>query len=593
MYILLEVIFFLSLVTILYHLFGYPLLLRFFAANKSAIKPVFDGPFNHFTFVIPMYNEEVFIAKKIENLATLDYPYSHFNVILIDDGSMDNTLTFAYNAAKKHPGLVLEIKKNPVNKGKVAIYNQEIPGLSDACIIVLSDVSASLSHNVLKRANAYFNNAKVGAFSAHYVLDSYALHGEQTYWNYQSKIQRLESHLGSPIGYHGTGYAIRKSLWEPLPDATINDDFVMPMRVIAKGYLGVFDEECTACEVELSSEHIDWNRRVRIAQGNIQQVYYLRQLLALRHGFVAWMFFSGKVLRVFLPWLFILLFLSSSLLAFSNRLIFDAILVFQCFIYLIALGNSICNFNSKIANVITYFIKGQVSIFMGWLRLPQHSGHWRRANAIRKSTFIHPLVRGIKWIIDKLAAVIGLCLLMLLLPFIALLIKRASPGPIFYKQLRVGKSLEHHTKLFYLYKFRTMHCDSDKSNLIWTMENDPRIFPLGNFLRCTHLDELPQFFNILKGDMSLVGPRPERPSLHFYIEKNIPFYSERLYGLLPGMTGLAQVSRGPDRVIEDVRQKVSFDHAYAMHLTKPWIWIKLEIVILLKTIKLVVVGKEL
>ena len=591
--IVLEVIFFLSLLIILYHFCGYPLLLRFFAGRRQAIQPGGEEPLNNFIFVIPMYNEEIFIAKKIENLAHLDYPSTHYRVILIDDGSTDSTLVLAKTAAKKYPNLLLEIQTNAVNQGKVALYNQVIPDLFDDAILMLSDVSALLSENVLQRANAFFNNPKVGAFSVHYILDEHALHGEQTYWDYQSKIQSLESRLGSPIGYHGTGYAIRKSLWEPLFEATINDDFVMPMKVITKGYLGVFDEGSSASEIELSSEQLDWNRRVRIATGNIQQVFYLREMLAPRHGFIAWMFFSGKVLRVFLPWLFISLFLSALLLSFSNVLIFNVILAVQCLVYLVAFINSITNLHSKLANIITYFIKGQVSIFMGWLRFPRHSGHWMRANAMPKSSFVHPVIRIIKWIIDKSAALVGLFILLLLLPWIALLIKRASPGPIFYKQLRVGRSSEKSTHLFYLYKFRTMNCDLAHSHLKWTAENDPRIFPLGRFLRRTHLDELPQFFNILKGDMSLVGPRPERPCLYPYIENNIPFYSERLYGILPGMTGLAQVSRGPDRVIEDVREKVAYDHAYAIHLTKPWIWIKLEFVILLKTLKLVLVGKEL
>src|SRR5690349_4687882 len=132
---------------------------------------------------------------------------------------------------------------------------------------------------------------------------------------------------------------------------------------------------------------------------------------------------------------------------------------------------------------------------------------------MQKSSFIPPSVRVAKWIIDKIGALIGLSILIIMLPFMAVLIKRSSPGPIFYKQLRVGKGTEKYTQLFYVYKFRTMNIDADKSTLKWTLEHDPRIYPFGEFLRKTHLDEFPQFFNVLKGEMSLVGPRPERPCL--------------------------------------------------------------------------------
>ena len=105
------------------------------------------------------------------------------------------------------------------------------------------------------------------------------------------------------------------------------------------------------------------------------------------------------------------------------------------------------------------------------------------------------------------------------------------------------------------------------------------------------MDEIPQFWNILKGDMSLIGPRPERPSLFPYIIKHIPFYEERLYWVKPGLTGLAQVTYRYDKTIDDVRRKVAYDHAYAIYLTKPLIWFKTDIRIIIKTITLVLLGR--
>ena len=112
------------------------------------------------------------------------------------------------------------------------------------------------------------------------------------------------------------------------------------------------------------------------------------------------------------------------------------------------------------------------------------------------------------------------------------------------------------------------------SGPVWAKKNDPRITKVGIFLRKTRLDELPQWLNVLKGEMSVVGPRPERPCFVKKLEDSIPFYTERTFGLRPGITGLAQVNQEPDSTIEDVRNKVLYDHAYAVRLGTWWSWIR-------------------
>ena len=197
-----------------------------------------------------------------------------------------------------------------------------------------------------------------------------------------------------------------------------------------------------------------------------------------------------------------------------------------------------------------------------------------------------------KGIMDKVFAVIGLGLTALLFPLIALAIKWDSKGPIFYRQLRVGRAWPHKTEIFEIIKFRTMKIDAEQSGQAqWAQKSDPRITQVGKLLRKLRLDELPQFYNILRGDMSLIGPRPERPVFIKLLENQIPFYDERMYGIAPGITGLAQVSRGYDGNIEDVRAKVAFDHAYAMALGKTKTWFLTDAKILLATIKVVILGK--
>ncbi|CAM2870061.1 MULTISPECIES: sugar transferase [Vibrio] len=197
-----------------------------------------------------------------------------------------------------------------------------------------------------------------------------------------------------------------------------------------------------------------------------------------------------------------------------------------------------------------------------------------------------------KRIFDFLCAVIGLLMLSPILPAIALAIKIDSKGPIFYKQLRVGKSTPEQMMFFEIIKFRTMYVDAEtRTGAVWATQNDPRITPVGRFLRKTRLDEIPQLFNVIRGDMSLIGPRPERPSFYNKLETAIPYFADRTYGVMPGITGLAQVNQGYDTCIDDVRRKVGFDHSYALSLRSLKSWILMDISIITKTLIVMVDGR--
>ncbi len=161
--------------------------------------------------------------------------------------------------------------------------------------------------------------------------------------------------------------------------------------------------------------------------------------------------------------------------------------------------------------------------------------------------------------------VVACGLLILAAPFIgvaAVLVKLTSRGPVFYSQIRLGLN----GRPYRIYKVRTMAHDCEKhSGPRWSTAGDPRITPVGRFLRKTHLDELPQLWNVLRGDMSLVGPRPERPEFATQLGKAIPGYLERLQ-VRPGITGLAQIQLPPDTDLESVRRKLTRDLYYVQHL---------------------------
>lgn len=159
---------------------------------------------------------------------------------------------------------------------------------------------------------------------------------------------------------------------------------------------------------------------------------------------------------------------------------------------------------------------------------------------------------------DRVLAIVGLLLYLPFLAVFAILIKATSRGPVLFKQDRVGKD----GKVFGIIKLRTMYLDAEESTgPIWAKPNDPRITPVGKFLRMTHLDEVPQLINVIKGEMSIVGPRPERPVFVDRFRNQIPNYSERLR-VKPGITGLAQVCHRYDETLRDVKRKLAYDLLY-------------------------------
>jgi lipopolysaccharide/colanic/teichoic acid biosynthesis glycosyltransferase len=153
----------------------------------------------------------------------------------------------------------------------------------------------------------------------------------------------------------------------------------------------------------------------------------------------------------------------------------------------------------------------------------------------------------------------------------ALLVKLTSRGPVFYSQVRLGLG----GRPFRIYKVRTMIQDSEKHGACWSRPGDPRITPVGRFLRLTHLDELPQLWNVLCGDMSLVGPRPERPEFVPSLERAVPRYRDRMQ-VRPGLTGLAQEQLPPDTDLESVRRKLACDLFYVRHFT---FWLDVRLLI--------------
>ena len=185
--------------------------------------------------------------------------------------------------------------------------------------------------------------------------------------------------------------------------------------------------------------------------------------------------------------------------------------------YIEKIEDNVCDFNDKITSSIDYSIVNDSFLFKIYHR-----------------------------ILDIIVAIIGLVISIPIIIVFGFLIKKEDGGPVFYKQDRLGKD----GKIIFIYKLRSMRINAETNGAIWAEKNDPRITKVGKFIRKTRIDEIPQFLNILKGEMSIIGPRPERPTLTMEFNDQIPGFINRLV-IKPGLTGYAQVHGGYDISPED------------------------------------------
>jgi sugar transferase (PEP-CTERM system associated) len=206
-------------------------------------------------------------------------------------------------------------------------------------------------------------------------------------------------------------------------------------------------------------------------------------------------------------------------------------------------------------------------------------------NSLNPSSFIFsegfrikPSQQIARRIVSTLTALVGLLILLPFFPFIVLMVRLSSPGPIFFHQTRVGMN----GKNFKVHKFRTMRTDAEATGAKWATKNDPRVTKVGMFMRKTRLDELPQLWNVLIGDMGFVGPRPERPEFVPMLVEQIPYFELR-HMIRPGLTGWAQVRFGYGATMAEAREKLEFDLYYIKHMA-----LGLDLLIMFETVKTII-----
>lgn len=284
---MLELIALLTCSAIAYHHAAYPLLLRALA-RKTAPEPALQLPMDagqpDVTILVPAYQEARRIREKIRNLAALDYPHDKIKIIIACDGCTDST---AQNARDEVSALTasdiatsrlnIQIVEHQDNRGKVAVLNEAIAAARSQ-IVVLTDVSSRVAPGALARLVRWFADPEVAIACGKYKLPAGAQAGEHAYWAYQNALKELEAASAAPMGVNGAFYGLRRSLWSPLPADAINDDFILPMRMVAAGGKIALDSSIEIEELEASSRVQDLRRRVRLGAGNLQQIFMCQQL---------------------------------------------------------------------------------------------------------------------------------------------------------------------------------------------------------------------------------------------------------------------------------------------------------------------------
>lgn len=588
-----------SIITVFaYHHFIYPFLLQL-VAKKQPEKVASQHKLSHretpsIGVFIAAYNEADFIEEKLHNLASQLYPNDKMGIHIVGDGCTDNTASIVKKvSAHLHEQFIYcTFDELDVNAGKVNALNHLINHYRDEYdIIVFTDVSALLSVDCLEQVAMSMQHPEVIAVSGNYQPNPDAHQSLDKYWQYQNAIRYLEGQLGAVNGFAGAMFAMRAEAVKPLASETINDDFVQIVSALGKSKCARFNDAISIIECEPDDQQQDFKRRVRIGAGNWQQ---LSAIFSALKGFskAQWFsFVSNKVLRGVMPILLLVCACALILLASSGDFVAQGLLAGAFMVHLVGITKAMFKWrvNLGLIDSINYLVASYVAALIGILTLSRFNRPWRRVSKT-KSRF--SMIAVCKRTLDIIGSVVGLVLFSPIMLLAAIAIKLDSKGAVIYKQLRVGRITENKSELIYVYKLRTMCMDAEKATgAVWAQGNDPRITRVGRFLRKTRIDELPQFWNVLLGDMALIGPRPERPSFYSKLENEIPFFIQRTYGIKPGISGLAQVMNGYDESVEDVRNKIAWDYSYALSMTRFSTWLTMELDIVFKTIKVVILGK--
>lgn len=530
--------------------------------------------------VIPVYNERERVEEKLRNTFELLYPQDRMHVVVCDDGSTDGT---AAKLSQLQTRYDFELVRHSTNRGKSSAINT-LMRTGESEIVMVTDASAELIPTTALALAEALEPEEVGVAQVPYATSGAQSGG----WRMASRLRQWMSQSDALVGAHGACYAVKSRLVQPLAEDTINDDYVLPMMIRAMGKRAVHTDAGHAYEMAHDEAQDRAARWCRITQGNVQMLWRHRRLMAPKYGMLATSLILHKAMKTAGPiWLAMiaiggLMVMSSSLYAMSGALLGSLWVAVAMLL------------SRRLTHIVTLGAQAQWAVARGlWRSLRAESVQWSApSQSFDRPAPVPQSIEILKRALDICAATVGLILGAPIMLVVAALIKLSDGGPVVYRQTRVCRVVDGVEHTFSMMKFRTMRQDAEqKSGPTWAVNNDNRVTPVGRWLRKMRLDELPQLWHVLVGEMSLVGPRPERPFFTEKLKDAIPFYDDRLMSMKPGITGLAQIYCGYDTTVDGVRDKIQYDLLYNVHLYRVSTYLRMECVIVLKTVVVALTGR--
>jgi len=329
-----EKLFLASFIILFYVFVGYPLLLA--VLQKVAGRPVRKRPIEpNVTVILAVHNERQRIEKRLQNLLSLDYPREKLQIIVSIDGATDGTET----VVQRYEEYGVTVLQSKWHVGKAAAINRAMLSAAGD-IVIFADARQAFDKAAVRQLAANFADASVGAASGELLLMDHETQREAAnpvglYWRYEKLIRSFESRVHSVVGATGAIYAIRRELFTPLPEETILDDVMIPLRIVLAGKRVVFDASATAADVVACCPRSEYRRKVRTLAGNYQLVALLPKILVPFRNPIAWQLWSHKIGRLAAPFAMIVLFLSNALLV--NSRVYASLFALQSIWYSVAL----------------------------------------------------------------------------------------------------------------------------------------------------------------------------------------------------------------------------------------------------------------
>lgn len=391
MEVFLETLFWCSLAIVIYTYIGYGIILyalvKIKELFKSPLSPELPQELPDVTLFIAAYNEQEVVDEKMANCYQLDYPKDKLNIIWVTDGSTDTT----NEKLAGYPEIT--VLYEPQRNGKTAALNRGVPFVKTP-FTVFTDANTMLNREAIKEIIRPFSNPQVGCVAGEKRIamkeaDNASSGGEGFYWKYESKLKAWDARLYSAVGAAGELFAIRTDLFEPMPQNTLLDDFILSMRIAQKGYKIAYSSSAYALETGSADIKNEEKRKVRIAAGGLQAIARLRTLLIpnpFHLGLLRFQYLSHRVLRwsVTPLLLFLLLPLNLLILCLYPSPLYATLLGLQILFYILgAIGaaQQKKNIKNKILFIPYYFLFMNLNVIKGfsYLRKKGGKGTWEKA----------------------------------------------------------------------------------------------------------------------------------------------------------------------------------------------------------------------